>query len=125
MLLDASPETPVINTSLTATVALLFVSIASSACAKRSHSPVASASNATSLEASSPDPAQSTIRRINVNTASAKELETLPGIGQGYAERIVEYREKYGPFRRAEHLMMVRGISDKRFRALRDLITIE
>ena len=63
--------------------------------------------------------------RININTASVKELEKLPGIGKGLAERIVEYREKYGPFRRAEHLIMVRGISDKRFRALRDSITVE
>ena len=63
--------------------------------------------------------------RININTASVKELEKLPGIGKGLAERIVEHREKYGPFRRAEHLIMVRGISDKRFRALRDSITVE
>lgn len=63
--------------------------------------------------------------RININTASVKELEELPGIGKGLAERIVEHREKYGPFRRAEHLIMVRGISDKRFRALRDSITVE
>jgi competence ComEA-like helix-hairpin-helix protein len=63
--------------------------------------------------------------RININTASANELETLPGIGKGLAERIIEHREKYGPFRRPEHLIIVRGISDKRFRALRDLITVE
>jgi competence ComEA-like helix-hairpin-helix protein len=63
--------------------------------------------------------------RININTASAGELETLPGIGMGLAERIIEHREKFGPFRRPEHLIIVRGISDKRFRALQDLITVE
>ena len=63
--------------------------------------------------------------RININTASAQELEKLPGIGRGFAQRIVEHREKYGPFRRPEHLIMVRGLSDKRFRALRDLVTVE
>jgi competence ComEA-like helix-hairpin-helix protein len=62
---------------------------------------------------------------ININTASANELETLPGIGKSLAERIVEHRDKFGPFRRPEHLIIVRGISDKRFRALRDLITVE
>lgn len=62
---------------------------------------------------------------ININTASEQELEKLPGIGKGLAERIIEHREKYGPFRRAEHLIIVRGISDKRFRALRELITVE
>ena len=66
-----------------------------------------------------------TTQRININSAPAKELEALPGIGKGLAERIVEHRQKYGPFRRAEHLMMVRGISETRFRALRDLVTVE
>jgi len=68
---------------------------------------------------------QQTATRININTASEKELEKLPGIGRGLADRIVEHREKYGPFRRPEHLIMVRGISDKRFRTLRDSITVE
>lgn len=71
-------------------------------------------------------PSKTTDRQlINVNSASAATLETLPGIGKGLAERIIEHREKFGPFRRAEHLLIVRGISDKRFRALRDLITVE
>ena len=64
-------------------------------------------------------------QRLNINTASAKELETLPGIGRGLAERIVEHRQRYGPFRRPEHLMMVRGISETRFRALRQLVTVD
>jgi len=63
--------------------------------------------------------------RININTASAEELEKLPGIGQALAARIVEHREKYGPFRKPEHLIIVRGISDTRFRALENLITVE
>jgi competence ComEA-like helix-hairpin-helix protein len=64
-------------------------------------------------------------KRLNLNTASTDELEKLPGIGKALAIRIVEYREKYGPFRKPEHLIIVRGISDHRFRALRDLITVE
>jgi competence protein ComEA len=64
-------------------------------------------------------------QRININKAPMQELERLPGIGKGLAERIVVHREKYGPFRRTEHLIIVRGISDRRFRALRDLITVE
>lgn len=64
-------------------------------------------------------------QRININNAPMHELERLPGIGKGLAERIVVHREKYGPFRRTEHLIIVRGISDRRFRALRDLITAE
>ena len=63
--------------------------------------------------------------RININTATAEQLEMLPGVGKEFAQRIVEHREKYGPFRRPEHLIMVRGFSDKRFRAVRDLIAVE
>lgn len=62
---------------------------------------------------------------ININTASAEALETLPGVGRGIAKRIVAHRQQYGPFRRAEHLMMVRGISDKKFRELRSMIVVE
>jgi len=64
-------------------------------------------------------------QRININTASARDLERLPGIGQGLAERIINHRERFGPFRRPEHLIIVRGISDKRFRALEGLIRVE
>jgi len=52
-------------------------------------------------------------------------LEKLPGIGEGIAERIVAHRQQYGPFRRPEHLMMVRGISDQKFRELRTMIVVE
>jgi competence protein ComEA len=68
---------------------------------------------------------QTNPERININTASARELERLPGIGQGLAERIIEHRERFGPFRRPEHLIIVRGISDKRFRALEGMIRAE
>lgn len=62
---------------------------------------------------------------INLNTATSEELETLPGVGKVIAERIVAHRQQYGPFRRAEHIMMVRGISDRKFRAIKTLIRIE
>lgn len=64
-------------------------------------------------------------QQININTASPETLEALPGVGRGIAERIVAHREQFGPFRRAEHLMMVRGISDKKFRELRPMIVVE
>ena len=100
---------------------ILLVSLTATACAKRSR---ATADNTRTL-LENYAPVSTTTQRININAAPAKELEALPGIGKGLAERIVEHREKYGPFRRAEHLMMVRGISETRFRALRHLITVE
>jgi competence protein ComEA len=62
---------------------------------------------------------------LNINTASPQQLEKLPGIGKVIAERIVAHRSQYGRFRRAEHLMMVRGISDRKFRALQSVIVAE
>ncbi|HLL14082.1 MAG TPA: helix-hairpin-helix domain-containing protein [Pyrinomonadaceae bacterium] len=62
---------------------------------------------------------------ININTASRAELERLPGIGEGLAARIVEHRERHGAFRRAEHLIIVRGISERRFAALRAFVTVD
>jgi competence protein ComEA len=62
---------------------------------------------------------------VSINQASREELEKLPGIGPALAARIVEQRERYGPFRRAEHLMLVRGISERRFRQLRPYINAE
>ncbi|MEP6742910.1 MAG: helix-hairpin-helix domain-containing protein [bacterium] len=62
---------------------------------------------------------------INVNTASAKELEELPGIGPVIAERIVAYREQNGRFKRREELMMVSGVSEKKYEEIRSMILVE
>ena len=62
---------------------------------------------------------------ISINEASREELERLPGVGPALAARIVEHRERYGRFRRPEHLLMVRGISERLFRRLRPYVTLE
>jgi len=51
---------------------------------------------------------------INVNTATIAELKTLPGLGDVMAKDIVSYRQKNGPFRRVEELLIIKGISKKR-----------
>lgn len=60
--------------------------------------------------------------KININTASATELETLPGIGPQKAEAIIQYREENGPFQKAEDLMKVSGIGEKTFEKLKEHI---
>jgi competence ComEA-like helix-hairpin-helix protein len=72
--------------------------------------------------AESPPPAENA---ININTAPAAALARIPHIGEKLAGRIVAYRETHGPFRRPEHLMLVDGISDKKFRMLRQFIKTE
>jgi len=61
---------------------------------------------------------------VNVNTASAAELERLPGIGPSLAGRIVEHRAKNGAFKKVEDLMLVRGIGEKSFERLRPWVAI-
>jgi competence protein ComEA len=61
---------------------------------------------------------------ININTAAAAELDNLPGIGAKTAARIVEYRQKNGPFKKIEELMNVRGVGEKNFLKLKDHITV-
>jgi competence protein ComEA len=63
--------------------------------------------------------------KININKASAVELTQLNRIGPKLSERIVEYREKHGPFERPEDIMQVRGIGPKTFELNKDLITTE
>ncbi len=67
---------------------------------------------------------QSTVKKININTASAQELTTLPRIGPKKASAIIEYRNKNGKFQRIEDIMKVKGIGEKTFLRLKDLITV-
>lgn len=62
--------------------------------------------------------------KINVNTATAAELETLPGVGPVLAQRIMAYRERYGPFKAIEDLMKVPGIKEAMLRRLQDYVTV-
>ena len=64
-------------------------------------------------------------RTINMNTATLKEWVQLPGIGEVYAQRILEYRSIHGDFSRLEDLMEVKGIGQKRWEKLKIHLYIE
>jgi competence protein ComEA len=61
---------------------------------------------------------------VNLNTATQAQLESLPGIGAKVAERILEYRQKNGQFKKIEDLMNVQGIGEKSFLKLKPLLTV-
>jgi competence protein ComEA len=62
---------------------------------------------------------------INLNTATSKELESLPGIGPALAKRIVLFREKRHGFKRVEELLAIPGISEKKWKAIRDKVEVK
>ena len=61
---------------------------------------------------------------VNINTATAEQLASLPGIGPKTAERILEYRQKNGSFKKIEELMNVKGIGEKSFLKLKPRISV-
>lgn len=62
--------------------------------------------------------------QVNINAATAEQLEELPGVGPKMAARIVEYRQKNGGFKKVEDLMNVRGLGEKNFLKLKPFITV-
>jgi comEA protein len=63
-------------------------------------------------------------KKININTASISELQKLPQIGEVVAQRIIDHREKHGKFEKIEEIMKIKGIGEKTFLKLKDLITV-
>ena len=61
---------------------------------------------------------------INLNAATTAQLQTLPGVGASAAQRILDYRQKNGSFKKIEELMNVKGIGEKSFLKLKPLITV-
>ena len=80
----------------------------------------------TSAQKSAAKPASSAAAGavVNLNTATASQIATLPGIGEKAAQRIIEYREKNGGFKKIEELMNVKGIGEKSFLKLKALVTV-
>jgi len=75
-------------------------------------------------ESGSPAGGPETGAKVNLNTATQAELETLPGIGPALAQRILDYRTEHGAFGSIAELREVSGIGEVRFAELRDLVTV-
>lgn len=84
--------------------------------------PRSAASQASAQDGASPAGLASEAGRIDINRASAAELRSLPGIGPKLSQTIVDYRTAHGPFETTEDLKNIRGIGEKRFETLRDLV---
>jgi competence ComEA-like helix-hairpin-helix protein len=74
---------------------------------------------------SPPSAASASIHAININTASEEDLRRLPYIGEKTAAEIVEFRTQNGRFHRPEQLLLLRGVSEKRFREIRQYVAAE
>jgi competence protein ComEA len=77
-----------------------------------------------SADATQAPPPAAKAATLDINAASVSDLEALPGVGRQTAERIVEYRQKNGGFKKIEELMNVRGIGEKSFLRLKPLISV-
>lgn len=75
-------------------------------------------------KAEKPKPAASSATPVNLNTATAAQLETLPGIGTRTAQLIVEHRQKNGNFKKVEELMNIKGIGEKSFLKIKPMVTV-
>jgi competence protein ComEA len=66
----------------------------------------------------------STLEKVNLNTATTEQLQTIPGIGPTMAKRVVEYRAKVGKFGKIEDIINVKGIGEKKFQKMKDRLTV-
>ena len=64
------------------------------------------------------------VGKININTATLEELQKLPRVGPKVAQRIIDFRKQNGNFTKIEELMKVRGIGEKTFAQMKDMLTV-
>jgi competence protein ComEA len=62
--------------------------------------------------------------KVNLNTATLEQLQTLPGIGPAMAKRVIEYRSKVGKFNKIEEIINVKGIGEKKFQKIKERLVV-
>lgn len=70
------------------------------------------------------DSTKNEAKKVNINTAPLSELQKLPRIGPNVAQRIIDFRKEHGNFKKIEEIMKVKGIGEKIFKKIKDLITV-
>ncbi len=83
-----------------------------------------SGQSSSSSEQSSETGTSAASGKVNINTATVEQLTTLKGVGEATAQKIIDYRQQNGSFKKIEDLKNVSGIGDKRYAALKDSITV-
>ena len=102
----------------------LLLAVALASCDRRERFSAAS-SAAPSQAETQRTAATPTQPRVNLNTATSEELTRLPGVGEVIAARIIAYRERHGRFHRPEEIIIVEGFSEKKYRAISEMICVE
>lgn len=74
--------------------------------------------------ASAAQKSQAPAAKVNINSASVEQLTELPGVGAKLAARIVEHRQKQGPFKSTQELMNVKGIGEKNLQKLQPYLSV-
>ena len=85
---------------------------------------VAPATGAAQEKTAKAKPATAVTTPVNLNTATAADLQGLPGVGAATARLIIEHRDKNGGFKKIEELMNIKGIGEKSFLKLKPMVTV-
>jgi competence protein ComEA len=69
-------------------------------------------------------PKAASTEKVNLNTATVEQLQTLPGVGPAIAKRILDHRAKNGKFNKVEEIINVKGIGEKKFQKMKDRLVV-